>query len=341
MFLLKLAISNMRMHKIRFALTMTAIALSCCLVVAVTSGYSSAYAAAQRMLATYMGTTDAEITRHNEMRGLMSEDLLAQIEKDPDVERADGRLETSSRLLMADGAPVMTRPSQIIGIQRPNDTRVETLRMEDGKWFDSSNTEEAVVDQVAAQRLNVKIGGYFLMPEVDRQLKLRVVGIVHKPGILATAVQTIYVPLQTLQKFMLPADQRQITRILVDLKPHADESAFVSALADEICGNRCEHANSSLQRKSKRDGQKFAGIARGEFGRSGGVIAGGDVHCFFDVVDGSCRATTHARDAPRDRRVQIATWKARHFRRVDVDGGRARGRCAGWNHLRENFGVEV
>ncbi|HEY1629012.1 MAG TPA: hypothetical protein VGF52_04080, partial [Tepidisphaeraceae bacterium] len=88
MVLPKLAIANLRVRKIRSALTTAAIAMAVCLVVAITCGYASAYAAAQRILATYMGSTDAEITRHNESRGLMSEDLLEQLRKDGDVSSA-------------------------------------------------------------------------------------------------------------------------------------------------------------------------------------------------------------------------------------------------------------
>ncbi len=227
MFLPHLAISNLRVHKVRLALTVAAIALSVSLVVSVTSGYASVRAAAFKFLAQYIGTTDAQITRRNESRGGISEDLLTQISQDPAVEEADGRLEMEIGLMNSAGAPLAGRSAQVIGVSRPRDTRVETLVMEQGQWFDSPDGNDAVIDQVAQQRLGVSLGGTFIIPNVDRKLTLRVVGIVHKPGILAQAMQTVYVPMRTLQDFMLPDNPRQLSRILIDLKPGGDDQAFL------------------------------------------------------------------------------------------------------------------
>src|SRR5205085_4820924 len=64
----KLVISNFSTHRIRAALTISAIALAVSLVVAVTSGYKSAEGAAFRFLNLYMGATDAQISRSEERR---------------------------------------------------------------------------------------------------------------------------------------------------------------------------------------------------------------------------------------------------------------------------------
>src|SRR4051812_18283733 len=106
MFIPKLALSNLRVHKIRVALTIAAIALSVSLVVSVTSGYASVYSAAHRMLTQYMGSTDAQITRHDDFRGGIKQELLTQIAQDPQVDRVDGRLELEGRVLAASGEPV-------------------------------------------------------------------------------------------------------------------------------------------------------------------------------------------------------------------------------------------
>lgn len=222
-----LTLSNLRVHRVRTALTVAAIALSVSLVVAVTSGYASARAAAQKVLSVYLGTTDAQITRANSAFGGIDEQLVAEIERDPDVERADGRLEIDSKLVTADGSPVFGRALQLIGIDRPSDVAVETLRMHGGEWFNRSDTLEAVVDQVAAERLNVEVGGTFRVPTLDKQTPFTVTGIVHKPGLIAAWIQTAYVPLRTLQDLMLPQNPRQVSRIMVNLKVGADHDAFV------------------------------------------------------------------------------------------------------------------
>src|SRR5204862_6421227 len=80
--------------------------------------------------------------------------------------------------------------------------------------------------QVAAERLGAKVTDPFLVPAVDRKLQMRIVGIVHKPGILAGVVQTVYVPLETLQKLMLPDTPNVVSRVLIDLSPGVDDAAF-------------------------------------------------------------------------------------------------------------------
>src|SRR3954468_4956273 len=100
-----LVLSNLATRKVRTALTIAAIALSVSLVVAVTSGYKSAEGAIYKYLITYMGSTDVQITHKNDFRQSVSDDLVAQIRRDPDVEAAFGRVETDTGLLDAQGKP--------------------------------------------------------------------------------------------------------------------------------------------------------------------------------------------------------------------------------------------
>lgn len=221
----RLAISNFRLHTIRVILTITAIALSVSLVVAVTSGYSSIQGAAQKGLSAFLGTTDAQIVRRHERGGSFDSRILDDLRNDPDVAEAHGRLELASTLMRADGT-VEPALIDVMGVDRPADRNVEAMRMHEGRWFDSSVGNEAVVDQVAFSKLGTKVGDEFVLPAMDRRLRLKIVGVVHKPGLLAAIRQTIYVPLTTLQQFMLPDNPNQITRAQIDLKPGADEAAF-------------------------------------------------------------------------------------------------------------------
>jgi putative ABC transport system permease protein len=224
--LLRLTLSNFRIHKIRIALTVAAIALSVSLVVAVTSGYASVNAAAQQMLTQYLGSTDVQISKTGDARAGLKQSLLDEIRADPDVIQANGRLEIESRILTAKEEPIATR-TQITGIERPQDMRVEMQRMEEGRWFDASDSNEAVVDQVALRQLGAKLGDELIVPSVDRQVKLKIVGVVHKPGVLASFMCSVYMPLQTMQNLLLPEDPRRLTRIMIDLRVGADHEAFV------------------------------------------------------------------------------------------------------------------
>src|SRR5947209_9475377 len=83
MFIRKLAISNFAVRKMRVALTVSAIALSVSLVVAVASGYASLEEAAFRFLSQYMGGTDATILRQNDPVGGVPESLVQELRNDP------------------------------------------------------------------------------------------------------------------------------------------------------------------------------------------------------------------------------------------------------------------
>ena len=218
MVLRKLAISNFLTHKVRLALTVAAVALSVSLVVAVTSGYASAEGAAHHYLNKYLGSADATLTRQGYTPLPMT--FAAQLEADPDVARVTPRLESDGALRKANSEPIEGRGAQLIGIRKPGDQQVETLNLVDGAWFGSDDGNVAVIDQVAAERLGVKVGDTFVIPGATNPLRLEVVGIVHKPGILAAQMQTVYLPLKTLQRFAMPSQLPMATRLMIELHAH-------------------------------------------------------------------------------------------------------------------------
>jgi putative ABC transport system permease protein len=227
MVILRLAISGLRVHRVRVALTASAIALSLSLVIAVTSGYASIEAAAHRLLSQFMGTVDAQITRRNDPRGGVPMSLASELADDPAVRTAVPRLELEVGLLDSAGVPVPGRPAQIVGIQRPQDVHVERMQIVRGAWFETSDAREAVIDQVLAERLKLDVGQELLLPGMDSRLMLRIVGIVHKPGILASHIQTVYVPLHTLQRYAQGDAGDQVSRIMLDLRGEpAEQEAF-------------------------------------------------------------------------------------------------------------------
>ena len=96
----KLILSNLSVHRVRSALTISAIALSVSLVVAVTSGYSSSIAAATKFLGVYMGTSDLQITRSKgDPHGTFTESLADALRKDGKVQLALTRYGARSLLL--------------------------------------------------------------------------------------------------------------------------------------------------------------------------------------------------------------------------------------------------
>ena len=221
MVLRKLALSNLLAHRTRTILTVASIALSVSLVVAVTSGYASLEAAAYKFFTQYLGSTDATITATNYGSGV-PESLVDRIRADPRVKGVVGRLETEIGLLSEP-----SRVAEVIGLRRPQDTQVEQLIMEGGHWFDSADGNVAVIDQAVAKLLKIKVGDELTLPGVgDERLKLKAVGIVHKPDVMAQFRPTLYLPLHTLQKFKKFGDQ--VTRITIELNTGASPQQFAA-----------------------------------------------------------------------------------------------------------------
>ncbi|MGA2229440.1 MAG: FtsX-like permease family protein [Tepidisphaeraceae bacterium] len=236
--MLSLIKSTFAARRVRTLLTTLAIALSVSLVVAVTSGYASVESAALAYLNRYLGSADGEISRPQTLTdGTVPQRIINELFKDPDIRRVTGRLEVYSDLFDKNGKPIDKSTFHVIGIGRPQDTRIDSLAMQSGKWFDTSDGDDAVVDQVAAEALHVTVGDTFALaetgpststgPAAPTRLRLKVVGIIHKPEILAAALKSIYVPISTLQNFeQLGGPDAQVNQIAIDLKGGADANAF-------------------------------------------------------------------------------------------------------------------
>jgi len=234
MILPRLAYANFALRKVRTVLTLLAIAFSVALVVAVTTGYASVEAAGFKFLNQYLGTTDATVTRQGDVRLGVREGVMTDISTDPDVGHVQGRLESGSVLLDKDGQPVKGKAARLVGIRRPQDQRVDNLRIRSGQWFDGDTGDACVIDQVVAETLSLNVGDTLVLPGIDRKLSLKVAGIIHKPEFFAAQSQTIYLPLRTLQRFILPNDPPTLSRIEIDLKSGTDSGAFTQRWTERL-----------------------------------------------------------------------------------------------------------
>ena len=252
----KLAFANLAVHKSRAALTVAAIALSVSLVVSVTCGYASVEAAVFKYLNQYIGTADAEIIRRSDQAAGFPEQVVARLRADPSVEDVDGRYETAS--VLADAKGQAGKRAALIGVRRPGDTRSEFLKMTRGRWFDTETGNVAVIDQAVAENLKVDLGGEVVIPSPTGDLRLEVVGIVHKPAMLAQFMQTVYLPIETLQDFA--GKQDRVSRVDIDLRPDEDLDAFAARWQPEVA--KLDPATKlKLARDTRQDfGKQFRGI---------------------------------------------------------------------------------
>jgi putative ABC transport system permease protein len=219
----KLALSNLWVHRTRSLLTVTAIALSVSLVVAVTSGYASLEAMAGKFAGRYMGSADAVITRRSVTSNEFPESVVDDLRKDPGVKRVTGRLEMKNFFTDAKGD---SHQQNLVGIRRPIDDRIENLEPTVGKWFDTPDGNFAVIDQVSAELAHVGVGDIYHLASPTKSIDLKVTGIVQKPAVLAQHIQTIYLPLMTLQAFADVNHPPMVNRVLVDLTKETSQKAF-------------------------------------------------------------------------------------------------------------------
>ena len=227
----KLATSNLTVHRARSGLTVAAIALSVSLVVAVTSGYATVESMAFRFVGRFMGTADAMLTLKgtgSDTHPTFPESIVDQLRRDPDVKRVTGRLEIEQAVGDAKGVSPVGHLPQVTGLRRPEDTRVEQLDLKQGRWFEANTGDVAVIDQVAADNLHAGVGGRITLIDIDRRLPLTVVGIVQKPAVLASHIQSVYLPLGTLQQFLHPGQSPAVTRAMIDLNPKVSLDAFAA-----------------------------------------------------------------------------------------------------------------
>jgi putative ABC transport system permease protein len=208
-------------------------------------------ALAMRYLEQSMGSNDAQITRQNDPRGGVDPRVITELSTDPEVASVIGRLETEVSLAgrpatQPAGANATTAPAddeteegyvaglrrprnaQVIGLLRPQDREVDRLRLTGGQWFEGPDAREAVVDQVVAEMLDLKVGSTLKLPALGRELELTVVGTIRKPGIVAQHMPSIYVPLGTLQRFISPDAPDRLSRAAVVFKPGVDPDAFAA-----------------------------------------------------------------------------------------------------------------
>ena len=97
-------------------------------------------------------------------RGPFSESVLDGLRRNPQVRRADGRIEVSDPLIDKHGEGVDGRNVEVTGIARPGDSGPETMTMEKGQFFNSSEGNVVVIDQALAERIKEGIGEEVTLP---------------------------------------------------------------------------------------------------------------------------------------------------------------------------------
>ncbi|MEM6561984.1 MAG: FtsX-like permease family protein, partial [Planctomycetota bacterium] len=227
-------------RKVRTVLTVLAVALSVALVVGVTSGYKSMEASARALLLEMMGSEDLRIHPARASMMLLDADLPTRLREDPalgdDFDTVLGRLKFTQPV---EGAGTVVR-ADVVGL-RANDQKtaglpVSSSLLEDipkgstaGRIrFSAPDAREVYVD-VGLANIGLELGDELLLPVGNEMVPFKIVGVVHKPAIVALAMRTAYVPLSALQ-----SEAGEISEVLINLKPERDVVAIAETLRAQL-----------------------------------------------------------------------------------------------------------
>ena len=231
MFIRKLAFSNFAARKSRVAFTVAAVG---CRSASLFPSPADTTRSSRRLfhfsIATWDRPTPASRAPNDPIG--VSAQIVDELRKDPDVRRADGHLDVPTYIPDPADKEAPTKHVHLIGIDRPSDRRVDRLPLEHGQWFETSTGNVAVIDQVVATILKVSVGDDITLPYADRKLSVEVVGIAHKPAVLAVHLRTIYLPLKTLQK--LVGVEGRLGSVMIDLKSEADPKTFAARWREKL-----------------------------------------------------------------------------------------------------------
>ncbi|MEZ0263986.1 MAG: ABC transporter permease [Phycisphaerae bacterium] len=247
---LKLLSSNLRTRPVRTGLTVASVALAVSLVVAVTSGYTSAEGVLFNYLSSVFGSTDVQVTHGTDWRKGMPSSVVDRMRADPLVATAFGRIEAEIGLLDKDGKYIQAVAAELVGVDRPVDDDIARMALAGGKWFDTRTGDVAVIDQRCAELLKVGVGGTIILPAPgDQKRPFKVVGICNKPGFFADKVSSVYVPLETAE--LLTGRKNEHTRAMVRLHAPAKAGEFVDRWAPLV-----KAVDTDLRLKSAKDLRK-------------------------------------------------------------------------------------
>src|SRR5690606_30335441 len=138
----------------------------------------------------------------------------------------------------------------VLGVNPHEDEYLERLDLSYGRLFTSPDAREALLDQGAQRVLKVEIGETITLPGPGGPIELEVVGIVHKPEIIATLLQTVYVPLGTLQRNASPEAPDALTSITGEFVVGVDADAFVADWSERL-GARSDGWGINLVREQR------------------------------------------------------------------------------------------
>lgn len=236
MLLTHLAISNLRLHRVRFALAVSAVALSVALVVAVTSGFASLDKMIRGFVLSFVGTIDFEVNSRSDARKpALPESLLTTLKADPRIRAAHGRIQRDLHPVRPDSTILFAVPNvTLFGIQPEFDSYPKVMVPGHGRWFTKEEQNVVVIDTNLADKINLKVGDTLRFAGANGLLELKVVGTVKVPTPIAPLFMACFVPLDTVQKFIDPNDPTGFDKLRAEFEVDVDAEKYFAELRPQL-----------------------------------------------------------------------------------------------------------
>ncbi len=224
----RLAIANFKSRWPRFALTILAVALSVALVVAITSGYASIERAIRAFVEDFIGAIDFEVNRYDDPIPAIPQQVLADLRADPRVRHISSRIEAMVTPQDQTGAPILQSRMMLFGIENDPQSLGRAPRMDSGRFLEPGERDAIVIDQNALENLKAKLGDTVEFGGGEAPLKLKIVGVIHKPALLRMFFRSGYVSMDQLREFIAPDRPGNVGKVRGEFNVNVDGAAFQS-----------------------------------------------------------------------------------------------------------------
>ncbi len=230
----QLALSSLAGRRGRTILLTGAVAAACALIVAVSSGLTSAQATMEQVLTQLLGSADARII--HVFNGRFDRSLLEDVRKWPGVTDVTTQLNGSVTLIRADKrvddetGDVLRAAPQAFGIEFDLYEEFRTTEVRVGRLPRQSH--EILIDPATALLLDAKPGDVLHIERRTDPIALTVTGIYERPQFGSLQRPRLFMDRELLAEIL--RFDNQISTILIKLEPQINPEEFCTAFGDSL-----------------------------------------------------------------------------------------------------------
>ncbi|MGC8827443.1 MAG: ABC transporter permease, partial [Anaerolineae bacterium] len=116
------------------------------------------------------------------------------------VARAGGLLRQTVLLPASEAAGTQVNSVSVVGVELEPAHQTRSYPLAEGRWLEPGDADVAVIPASLAEQLGLRVGGEFILPAAEGQVRLRIVGTVHTVAL--PGAEEVYMPLETAQRVL-------------------------------------------------------------------------------------------------------------------------------------------